>query len=429
MKQILLLIIALNCSIILPLAENLATLEYALISLKQATTTKKSELHLRDKFFKDTMGVSEEDFLDYYDTDPELIKKFIEHDASNDLFFIHGTERYQAGKFDSFSLAKLNGLLNDKPKPGGGKLSIIEAQNTPGKSYEQYVDVGSLQAQPENRDAVFQVASNFSALEPTHKGHAPEDGISAYTRDKTQGPFASISAAPGLIYRMYYIFYSAKTEPKEWRQTTERQINLLDSTQFTPEKRYMLNGYITLPQDDANELKKLAEQLEKDYKNIKVGVHRDIQVAFGRVKGNYHETVTDPHQIIHQVFTAAVDFGGTNAALRENSDAQKIGQLILNAAYEGTIKSAAAHNKKKVYLTLIGGGVFANELSRIGKAIKRQVGTIRDFGLDVTVIIWDSTKSSTTQMDELKEILKELVQQTGGTHIVYSPDFPQGKPQ
>ena len=136
-----------------------------------------------------------------------------------------------------------------------------------------------MQSQREYQDAVFQVASNFSALEPTSQTYFPEYGISNYVFDKTQGPFAAISATPGLIQRMYYAFYAPYTEPSMWRQTGDHQIELLGDTDI-PVK----NGYIVI--DDAY-IKKLSQEVdinayfESQLEHIKIGFQGGTQVTFG----------------------------------------------------------------------------------------------------------------------------------------------------
>ena len=84
------------------------------------------------------------------------------------------------------------------------KFSVIEADRF---SESAPVDIGALQADPANKDAVFQVASNFNALETmTPFNQLNVNSIQDYWVDPTQGPRASISAAPGLFYRRYYYF-------------------------------------------------------------------------------------------------------------------------------------------------------------------------------------------------------------------------------
>jgi len=368
-----------------------------------------SAVDLRQNFFKNVMGISEQDFVNigkdknrkYNFTD------FIEFkDNSFFLKNIKTGQRFQAGLFEEYSIGKLREKCKEISKVGNGRFSVIESQNIKNSKYRNLVDIGALQADPKNVDAVFQIASNFSSLEPVSKNDYPESGITKYISDYTQGPFAVISAAPGIIYRMYYIF--CDKYPKYWRQTEFNQINFLSDTNIPTE-----NGYIVLNN------KFLDSFDEKIYENIKVGYHSNIQVTSGFLNDlDHHESVNNDKQIINQLFTAAVDFGSTNYKFIQNKKALNVAQLILDAAYEGTIRSAIINNKKKVFLTLIGGGVFANSLSSIAAAICKNIKLIKDYGLEVTLIVYDSSNYGNEFIDFKKQI-SDFVEQTDGIYTEY----------
>ena len=61
-------------------------------------------------------------------------------------------------------------------------------------------DVGRLHRSPANRHALFQVASQFSLLEMTGPDVSPEDGVTRYAYDRTQGPVCAIAAGAATIY-------------------------------------------------------------------------------------------------------------------------------------------------------------------------------------------------------------------------------------
>src|SRR5260370_39714810 len=73
---------------------------------------------------------------------------------------------------------------------------------------------------PENAGALFQVASQFNLLEMVSPAVTPEQGVTRYQHDLTQGPACAIAAGAGTIYRNYF----ARLDGSEG-QTTERQIN------------------------------------------------------------------------------------------------------------------------------------------------------------------------------------------------------------
>lgn len=324
---------------------------------------------------------------------------------------------YQAGFFTDPTIITLRGQAAKLPKVGGGKFNIIIGTDTKLDSpYRRTVDVGAMQADPNNIDAVFQVASNFSALEPTGITHYTEIGITGYISDLTQGPFASISAAPGLFYRMYGIFYDPAKEPREWRQTKKHQIELLGGGLTYPHLKKVFpitNGYVNY-RDYTEALE--VPLTKKDYEEIRIGYHRDIQVLYGFTTHNSQYDVDDKNQMINQVFTAAIDFGNLNAKFKNNPAVIERAKALLDAAYEGTLLAAATNKKKKVFLTLIGGGVFGNDISWIADAIRKQKNIIKDYGLDVTLIVYkySSLQSGLQSLNYFKDAMFDLVADTNG---------------
>lgn len=319
----------------------------------------------RSAFVEDVLGVSEKEFR----TDDALARKAWRNPGL--IQNLSNGKVYKAGTLALPTLASLRARTTEGSGGSSGRLSVLCGVNDLSK-----VDVGHLQAQPENRNAVFQVASNFNGLElmnmyddraMTEVGH--------YIHDRTQGPFASISAAPGLLMRHYYPFCHPDLPVSRWRQQYDGpQIELLGKTPLK-----VVNGYISLQ----------AEDLEKPFSegDIKVCNHRDIQVTFGGVRGSEHAVVEDPNQTVDQVFTATADLMGTNRHLFAQSpdEMESLVKKLLLAAYEGTLRSALDAGRARVYLTLIGGGVFANPAGWIVDTILSQVPLIVDSGLTVVV--------------------------------------------
>src|ERR1700730_11648172 len=65
-------------------------------------------------------------------------------------------------------------------------------------------DVRRMHRLPENAGALFQVASQFNLLEMTGPEVSPEDGVTRYQHDRTQGPACAIAAGAATIYRNYF---------------------------------------------------------------------------------------------------------------------------------------------------------------------------------------------------------------------------------
>lgn len=97
---------------------------------------------------------------------------------------------YRVGALDLVSLEELRRRRVDLD--GKLKLSLVSA------------DARELHRRPENAGALFQVASQFNLLEMTGPSVTPEDGVTRYQNDGTQGPACAIAAGAGTIYRKLF---------------------------------------------------------------------------------------------------------------------------------------------------------------------------------------------------------------------------------
>jgi hypothetical protein len=75
---------------------------------------------------------------------------------------------------------------------------------------------------PEYAGALFQVASQFNLLEMVSPEVTPEQGVTRYQHDKTQGPACAIAAGAATIYRDYFVPVGDAVG-----QTSERQLDAL----------------------------------------------------------------------------------------------------------------------------------------------------------------------------------------------------------
>jgi len=100
--------------------------------------------------------------------------------------------RYVAGQFDTPSVAELwsaaeVGVASARGEQGLGK-GAIHITNV-------VADAAALQCASENQGSTFQVASQMNCLEFPQINCSPEDGITNYQRDKTQGRFGESIAS------------------------------------------------------------------------------------------------------------------------------------------------------------------------------------------------------------------------------------------
>ena len=104
------------------------------------------------------------------------------------------------------------------------------------------MDTRYLQSLEENRNSVFQVISNFNGLESLNEFHQPGTSnlnfyliclfflkgdptfTENYSKDKTQGCTASISAGAAAISRVYAAFADKSIPQQEWGQSPGKQV-------------------------------------------------------------------------------------------------------------------------------------------------------------------------------------------------------------
>jgi len=148
---------------------------------------------------------------------------------------------------------------------------------------------------------------------------------------------------------------------------------------------------------------------------VKVGIHQHVQVTTGMNKEGLLEICKDPNQIINQVFTAAVNMGDIPSST--SGLEIHVAKYLLWAAYRGTILSAIENSlcewnqecigKNKLYLTLIGGGVFRNSLTWIIKAIQDNEELMKRAGLQIYLIIFENNLRS-AEFSALSKITQRL---------------------
>src|SRR5688572_14806800 len=100
---------------------------------------------------------------------------------------------YAIGELELVSLQ----TLRERMHTGGSLPGRIKMQVVTG-------DVRRLHHSPAYDRALFQVASQFNLLEMTSPDVTPEDGVTRYQDDRTQGPACAVAAGAATIYRNYF---------------------------------------------------------------------------------------------------------------------------------------------------------------------------------------------------------------------------------
>jgi hypothetical protein len=302
-------------------------------------------------------------------------------------------KRYGIGKLELVSAAELRARA---AKAGGlpGRLSVSIVQG----------DVGKLHQAGENAGALFQVASQFNLLEMTSPHVTPEDGVTRYQGDPTQGPACAIAAGAATIFRNYFADVNGASG-----QTATRQLDGLADVGFSLAQALdqpvdqlwsMRNGYAMCTQAGLDGISAYLKSPDSDLAValgdlLRIGLHWDVEVTAGPME------TARPR--VSQAFCSALPVRYTNIA---RSHWQVFATVVLRAAYEATLCAAVCnaqnHGSKAVLLTRLGGGAFGNDDAWIHSAMRAALRTVQDYALDVRLVSYGSPSA------ELRGIASEF---------------------
>lgn len=300
---------------------------------------------------------------------------------------------YGIGELELVSLQ----ALRDRVQARGGLQGRLKVRLLTG-------DVRRQHQAPEFEGALFQVASQFNLLEMTSPDVSPEDGVTRYQHDPTQGPACAIAAGAATIYRNYFAPVSGGDG-----QTGERQLDgladlgaaLSDGMGMPIDALWsMRNGYALgtgagLDAIAAHLGSINPEQADALREKLRIGVHSDVEV-------------TDSDQtrkpLVSQAFCSALPVAYSDVP---SEHWEAFASLVLEAAYEATMWSAVLNAQRGasniVLLTRLGGGAFGNEDDWIHAAMRRAMQLARDFDLEVRLVSYGPPARALQQMvDEFR---------------------------
>ncbi|WP_374576428.1 hypothetical protein [Phenylobacterium sp.] len=261
-------------------------------------------------------------------------------------------------------------------------------------------DVRKMHQAKEHAGALFQVASQFNLLEMVGPDVSPEDGVTRYAYDATQGPACAIAAGAATIYRNYFAPVGG-----ELGQTARRQLDGLASMGAAlshaldrprDELWTMQNGYALCTRSGlgaiSEHLAALDEtNLDRLRSRLQIGLHWDVQAT---------EHPGPEVQLVSQAFCSAlpVAYGVRPAELWG-----PFAKLVLEAAYEATLWAALLNAKrgasKTVLLTRLGGGAFGNRDAWIDEAMYRALDLFRGQNLEVRLVSYGAPPSSSLELE------------------------------
>ena len=209
----------------------------------------------------------------------------------------------------------------------------------------------------------------------------PEKGVGIYEYDHTQGPACAIAAGAGTIYRNYFAKVNGQIG-----QTENLQIDCLADIGTALNNNNdrlwtMSNGYALATESGLTEI---TERLEQSHEEDIDKLRQLLRIG---VQWNTDVTLADAEHTVSQAYCSAlpVAYSGHSSQLWK-----PFAQRVLDASYEATICAAILNYAKtgnnKLFLTLVGGGVFGNKLSWILNAIKRALDRYKYVDLNVIIV-------------------------------------------
>jgi hypothetical protein len=281
---------------------------------------------------------------------------------------------WRIGRFEMASLAELRqraGTLGGKGKP---RPSIVQG------------DVRGMHSQPDYEGALFQVASQFNALEMVGPAITPEHGVARYEGDPTQGPACAMAAGAATIYRNYFVPVGGQQG-----QTAGSQVDGLSALGSRLSVVLGLpvtslwdwrNGYALCRTEGVSAIGQYLGSIDPVTRDnlralLRIGLHLDVEVTDG----------TQSEQVVSQAFCSAlpVAYGQAPADI-----CAPFARLVLEAAYEATLLQGVLNARRGrsdiVLLTLLGGGVFGNDLQWIFDAIRHALDKVSGEQLDVRIV-------------------------------------------
>lgn len=323
---------------------------------------------------------------------------------------------YGSGNFSTPSLAEL------RSEASGAALLAGEVT----VRHVATPDVFELHTRPEFAGATFMAASQFNTLEFASPGATPEDGVTGYVYDATQGPACALAAPAATVVRNYLALVPAgRTGQSAIGQSAAHQLNLLgellqlvqgsagEAGSQPPPLVAVRNGYTS---SDEARLRNFNARLrggralsrEELAGALRVGLHSGVGVPWASER--FVLKPAAERQVVSQVFCSALACGYSAGSL---AAWEPLARLVLEAAYEATLLAALLEEPAEgarppvVLITFLGGGVFGNADAWIETAIARAVAKVRRLGAALDVVVTHHGRVDDTKATRLEQAIAD----------------------
>lgn len=316
----------------------------------------------------------------FQETSPNLVRQNITVEGERLTSHMNG-RTFACGRLETPDLAELRQRVQAEGH-GSGTLSLREL----------VANVQDLHADVANAGSLFQVASQFNLLEMVSPAITPEQGVGIYEHDLTQGPACAIAAGAGTIYRNYFVPLQGQIG-----QTKERQIDCLAdlgrALGNTDDRLWrMQNGYALASRSG---LAEIAHRLQTAGPDEIDALRRLLRI------GIQWRTQVTLRQATHQVSQAYCSALPVAYANHPPELWEAFARLVLEGAYEATLCAAILNwrngGSNRLFLTLLGGGAFGNELDWILDSLERPLRRYQHWGLDVVIVSYGASNRHVQQ--------------------------------
>jgi ubiquitin C-terminal hydrolase len=283
-------------------------------------------------------------------------------------------------------------------------------------------NTGPLHYDPQLKGSLFQVASQFNALEMNSQKYIPEYGITIYVHDGTQGPACALACPYATLYRNYFSMPGGKPQSgiPDLSGNTSDQINTLEEFEKTSGVTLKKeNGYFYTKDDEEtekiNDYLSTPENFWESVKLVKYFIHEDTPVV-SAIDGSEVQKVA-------QIYCSALPL----AYFPILKKSENFTKMILCAIYYATFAQAVVMaqtkgERVKVLITNVGGGVFVNPPDVINAAINSALTFFKDYPIDVYYVNFkdsvtefiNTTTESPYPDDKDKKITPPASFQVGG---------------
>jgi len=310
--------------------------------------------------------------------------------SSGKLISLVNGASYRTGLLELASLSDLRDRVrSSRAGPGRLRVSLISG------------DVREMHRHRAFAGALFQVASQFNLLEMIGPNKTPEDGVTIYQCDGTQGPACAMAAGAATIYRNYF----AKVG-RRLGQTKDRQLDGLADLGAALRERLapdvgelwsMVNGYALAHRPGLDAITRVLEgskpnEIDELRGHLQIGLHWDVEAT----------DAGHPFPVVSQAFCSALPVAYSQHGSQHWA---RFACLVLEAAYEATLWAAALNAQRDgsniVLLTSLGGGAFGNDESWIEAGLVRALKLASGFDLDVRLVSYGAPSPAFLRIEQM----------------------------